>query len=59
PTVAIQLSNLANSLHALGQPGEAVPLLERALAITETAYSPNHPDVATLRNTLSYVRRAE
>jgi hypothetical protein len=30
----------------LGQLAEAQPLTERALAITETAYGPDHPDVA-------------
>ena len=33
-------------LQDLGQPDEARPLAERALAITEAAYGPDHPDVA-------------
>ncbi|MEV8639342.1 tetratricopeptide repeat protein, partial [Streptosporangium sp. NPDC051023] len=36
----------AGSFRALGRPGEAVPLEQRALAITEAAYGPDHPDVA-------------
>jgi len=29
--------------------GEALPLLERALAITESVYGPDHPEVAMIR----------
>ena len=34
-------------------PAEARPLPERALAITEAAYGPDHPDVATDLNNLA------
>jgi hypothetical protein len=31
-------------------------LTERALAITEAAYGPDHPTVATIRNNLATIR---
>ncbi|MEV6868533.1 tetratricopeptide repeat protein, partial [Streptosporangium subroseum] len=40
PTVATLLSNLAFNFRDLGRPGEAVPLEQRALAITEAAHGP-------------------
>ena len=36
-----------------GAPDQAQPLLERALAIDEAAYGPDHPDVATTLNNLA------
>jgi hypothetical protein len=39
----------------LGQQAEAGPLAERALAITEAAYGPDHPDVATRLNNLALI----
>ena len=36
---------------------EARPLQERALAITETAYGPDHPAVATALNNLALILR--
>ena len=39
PAVATDLNNLAQILRDLGQPGQARPLQERALAITEAARS--------------------
>ncbi|MGZ6855232.1 MAG: tetratricopeptide repeat protein [Mycobacteriaceae bacterium] len=38
-----------------GEPGEALPLVERALAIDRQAYGPNHPTVATRLNNLAVV----
>ena len=35
----------------------ARPLAERALAITETAYGPDHPDVGTRLNNLAWILR--
>jgi hypothetical protein len=35
-----------------------VSLFERALAITEAAYGPDHPIIAALRSALFYVRHA-
>ena len=49
PCVATDLSNLALILRDLGQPETARPLAERALAIDEAAYGPDHPTVRTLR----------
>ena len=46
PTSPSGLNNLALILQDLGQPAEARPLAERALAIDEAAYGPDHPDVA-------------
>ena len=36
------------------QPAQARPLIERALAITEAAYGPDHPTVATDLNNLAF-----
>jgi hypothetical protein len=44
--VAIRLSNLTVTLCDPGYPGEARPLQERALAIDEASYGPDHPGVA-------------
>ncbi|MDG4762944.1 tetratricopeptide repeat protein [Solwaraspora sp. WMMD406] len=49
-----RLLNLAAMfLLAQGRPTDAVPLEQRALAITEAAYGPDHPDVATWLNNLA------
>ncbi|MEV7007206.1 FxSxx-COOH system tetratricopeptide repeat protein [Streptosporangium sp. NPDC051022] len=53
PDVAIHLSNLATSFHALGRVSEAVLLEQRALAIAEVAHGPHHPDVATCLGNLA------
>ncbi|MGW5153002.1 tetratricopeptide repeat protein, partial [Rhodococcus koreensis] len=55
--VASLLSNLAAVWQALGDPGWARPLLERALTITETGHGPNHPTVAVMLSTLALVWR--
>ena len=50
-----RLNNLALILRDLGQPAAARPLQERALAIDEAAYGPDHPDVATDLNNLALI----
>ncbi|MBT2224695.1 tetratricopeptide repeat protein [Nonomuraea sp. NEAU-A123] len=45
----LDLGNLALSCRALGRSGEAVPLLEQASAITESARGSDHPDADKLR----------
>ena len=42
-------------LQDLGQLAEARPLAERALAIDQAAYGPDHPAVATLRTNLAVI----
>ena len=42
----------------LGDPRGARPLLERALAIDEAAYGPDHPDVATDLSNLAHILQA-
>jgi tetratricopeptide (TPR) repeat protein len=51
------LNNLAQILRDLGQAGEARPLQERALAIEEAIYGPDHPAVATALNNLAQILR--
>ncbi|MHA6761649.1 tetratricopeptide repeat protein [Streptacidiphilus sp. PAMC 29251] len=46
PSTATCLSNLAATHLALGQAALALPLQERALAITETVLGPDHPTTA-------------
>ncbi|MET8093397.1 tetratricopeptide repeat protein [Micromonospora sp. NPDC005220] len=53
PTVAIALGNLAHAFQGLGKSAEALPLQERALAISEAAFGPDHPQVATGLNNLA------
>nr|WP_225438522.1 tetratricopeptide repeat protein [Candidatus Frankia nodulisporulans] len=36
--------------------GEALPLFERALAISEAVYDPKHPTVRTIRGDLEAAR---
>ena len=43
---AIGLNNLADLLQATNRLAEAEPLMRRALAIDETSYGPDHPNVA-------------
>ena len=42
----------------LGEPAAARPLLERALAIDESTYGPDHPDVALRLSNLAMVHAA-
>lgn len=51
--MAQSLNNLAGLYHATGDYARAVPLYQRALAINEKAYGPNHPLVAFALNTLA------
>ncbi|MGA9833760.1 MAG: tetratricopeptide repeat protein, partial [Trebonia sp.] len=46
PDTAIRLDNLAVTYRDLGRTADALPLQQRALAITETALGPDHPDTA-------------
>ncbi len=57
PTSPRDLNNLALILQDLGQPEEARPLQERALAIDEAAYGPDHPAVARDLNNLALILR--
>ena len=41
----------------LGELDAARPLAERALAIDEAAYGPDHPDVAVFRRNLAQLER--
>jgi CHAT domain-containing protein len=50
--VAQTLNNLANVYAAQGRFTEAIPLRSRALAITEKAFGPDHPDVALQESNL-------
>ncbi|MDI1478932.1 CHAT domain-containing tetratricopeptide repeat protein [Polyangium sp. y55x31] len=50
---AEQLNQQVNQLYGAGKFGEAIPLAERALAIGENAFGPNHPIVATGLNNLA------
>jgi len=51
PEVAATLGNLGNAWSALGKPGKARELYERALTIEEREFGPDHPEVAaTLGN---------
>jgi tetratricopeptide (TPR) repeat protein len=49
------LDRAGTYLHATGQYGDALPVLERALASGEAALGANHPTVATCRNNLGRV----
>ena len=44
-------------LRDLGDPAAARPLAERALALAETAYGPEHPDVGVALNILAEILR--
>jgi tetratricopeptide (TPR) repeat protein len=56
--VATSLSNLAGIYGAQGQYEKAEPLYERALAISEQALGPDHPNVATSLNNLARLLQA-
>jgi len=47
PHVATSLNNLAELYRTQGKNEEALPLLQRSLAIREKTLGPDHPDVAT------------
>ena len=51
------LDRAATYLQVHARLGEARPLAERALAIAEAAYGPDHPDVATRLNNLALILR--
>ncbi len=53
PEVATRLNNLADLLRETNPPGEAEPLIRRALRIDEARYGPDHPEVATDLNNLA------
>jgi tetratricopeptide (TPR) repeat protein len=48
------LANLAAILAALGRHTEALPLRQRAVAITEAALGPDHPNTATRLASLAH-----
>jgi hypothetical protein len=51
------LDRAATYLQVHARLAEARPLAERALAIDEATYGPDHPDVATLRANLAVIMR--
>jgi hypothetical protein len=51
-TSAWLLDRAATYLQVLGQPAAARPLFERALAITEAAYDPDHPHTTAIKRNL-------
>jgi tetratricopeptide (TPR) repeat protein len=55
---ASELTSLGLSLYALGHPGDARPLLERALASDLAIHGPDHPEVAGDLMNLSAVLRS-
>lgn len=55
---ASELTSLGLSLYALGHPGDARPLLERALASDMAVHGPDHPEVAGDLLNLSAVLRS-
>ncbi len=58
PGVARDLNNFAVVLKAMNRPGEAEPLLRRALAIFETSLGADHPATVTARGNLSAIETA-
>ncbi|MGV9868696.1 FxSxx-COOH system tetratricopeptide repeat protein [Rhodococcus koreensis] len=54
-TTAWLLDRAGIYLRTRGEPGRARPLLERVLTITETAYGPDHPEVAVRLSNLARV----
>ncbi|GAB2999825.1 FxSxx-COOH system tetratricopeptide repeat protein [Saccharothrix stipae] len=52
------LDRAATYLETHGRPGDAHPMFERALAITEATSGPDHPDTLTTRNNLARWRGA-
>src|SRR5262245_2517237 len=55
--VAWLLDRAATYLQVHARLNEARPLFERALAIPEAAYGPDHPEVATALNNLAFILR--
>ncbi len=55
--VASSLDNRAELYHRRGRYAEAVPLLERALAIWVETLGPGHPKVAMSRKNLGHLNR--
>jgi tetratricopeptide (TPR) repeat protein len=53
--VAQLLDDASTYLRVLGRPADARPVVERALAIDEAAYGPDHPNVANDLNNLALV----
>ncbi len=51
--MATGLNNLAQLLQDTNRLAEAEPLMRRALAIDETSYGPDHPNVAIRLNNLA------
>ncbi len=56
---ASSLNNRAELYHRQGRYAEAVPLLERALAIWFETLGPEHPKVANSRNSLGHLYRQQ
>jgi tetratricopeptide (TPR) repeat protein len=56
--VAGDLNNLAQLLQDTNRLTEAEPLMQRALAIDEASYGPDHPNVARDLNNLALLLRA-
>jgi tetratricopeptide (TPR) repeat protein len=54
-----RLNQEAASLYSAGKLPEAVPLVQRALAIREKALGPEHPDVAASLDALAGLYRAQ
>jgi CHAT domain-containing protein len=52
---AVKLSTEAIAFQDQGKYGEALPLLKRALAISEKSFGPEHPDTGASLNNLAYV----
>ena len=53
--LAACLNNLGTLLQAMGDPAGARPYYERALAILERVFGPNHPDTRTVRRNLQFL----
>jgi len=51
------VSPITAILQDLGQPEQALPLAEHALAVIEAAYGPKHPNVADILDTLVQILR--
>jgi hypothetical protein len=56
--VAKYLGGLAVALIAHGAPADALPLLERAVKITEVALGSDHPDTESLKEALDLCSRS-
>lgn len=53
PDLAGRLSNLAAILRKLGDQATAHRLLDRALAVAESAHGPDHPTTRAIRTNLT------